>query len=876
MKPYIAILVDSFWEAISNRVLWALLIGWSLILLALAPFGYVSEVSYKLQNADVSDQKRALERLSDAARGRETEGLKRIVDRTSPKFQALLKTLDDPESPTFQAVKTSSLVKELNRVVESDDLYQEGAFSMPRAESRRKALDELLAIDPAERSDLDREELNRGLLQAALPRSLNRPRGEQLWIGYGSFKLGNSLPISRRQVREYIEPLVLGILIKFGLGILAVMIAIVVTSPIIPDTFRSGSLNLLLSKPISRVLLFLAKFFGSTIFVLVNIAFVLTGLYFIAGMRFGIWNEGLLGCIPLLLFVFVIFYSVSALAGLIWKNAIVCVIATMVFWFFCFAIGLVRGGMLEPFELQTQLVRIQQVGSDLIAVDAKGRMKVWNSDFSVWQQATEGGPGNGAPARTFGPFSDPDRERLLVWQFVRNPFGNLRGRTRNLAIVSLSGEPDVDQQVDSNSDAQEAEEQSAEKLEDAAEDSSVEVGEDSTGTGEETQSEPIDSQPSSKGSSGAELTAKDALAAYLGEGDDDGQIDTPDKARSTGRWPVDSGPEIPRDLFKLLKVDGHLIAICRTKIYKLQLDQIKVEAAKETGLFGMVQMPWLKSTGFRDITPPGLSIDRNTTASASEDGKSFALYSSGTLDLIRLEKGIARIEKTAVLVSEQATSEDDEDIVDPTQSDGTEAAAVIHNDSYCLLARERLPILVLDGDLNEVAQVDLPGDMEVRSMGWRPGSNQASIVTQTGEVLSLDCEQASIEAMAIPVAGKVSCLTWQDASTAWIGVGPGVATLVDLQQNEVIDSRSPSPTVMAMVYRYVVKPVYTINPKPAALDDAMSYLLSGNKTQSMDLITNNLEKSQLELDIWTPIISNLCFVAFVLAISSIYVVRSEF
>lgn len=875
MKPYFAILVDSFWEAISNRVLWALLIGWSLILLAIAPFGYVSEVSYKLQNSDISDQSRALERLSDAARGRETEGLQRIVERTSPKFQVLLQALDDPESPTFKAVKTSSLVKELNRVVESEDLYKEGAFAMPRAESRRKNLDELLAIDPADRSELDREELNRGLLQAALPRALNRPRGEQLWIGYGSFKLGSSLPISRRQVREYIEPLVLGALIKFGLGIVAVMIAIVVTSPIIPDTFRSGSLNLLLSKPISRVLLFLAKFFGSTIFVLVNIAFVLTGLYFIAGLRFGIWNEGLLGCIPLLLFVFVIFYSVSALAGLIWKNAIVCVIATMVFWFFCLAVGLIRGGMLEPFEMQTQLVRIQQVGDDLVSVDAKGRMKVWNNEYEVWQQATEDGPGNGAPARTFGPFHDSDRERLLVWQFVRNPFGNLRGGTRNLAIVSLAVESSPSE--DSDTSKAESKEGSGGEGESQAGTEQGRAPESaSEDPAEETQDESTDVQPIRARASDADVSAKEALAAYLGEDDDEGVIDSLDKARSTGRWPVDSGPEIPRDLFKMLKVDGHLIAVCRTKIYKLPLDQIKVEAAKESALFGLVQTSWLKTTGFRDITPPGLSIDRNTTASASEDGQSLVLYSSGTLDHIRLEKGIARIEKTAVLVSAEVDSEVDEEGVDPTQSDGTEAAAAIYNNSYCVLARERLPIQVLDGDLKEVAEVDLPGDMDVRSMAWRPGTNEVSIVTQTGELLSLDCDQASIRAMPIPIAGKVSCLAWQDASTAWVGVGPGAVNLVDVEQNKVIDARTPSPTVMEMVYRYVVKPIYTVNPKPAALDDAMSYLLSGNKTQSMDLITNNLEKTQLELDIWTPIISNLCFVAFMLTISSIYVVRSEF
>jgi hypothetical protein len=56
MKPYLAILIDSFWEAVTSRVLWALLIGWSLLLVGLAPFGYVSESSYQLSRGDLRNR----------------------------------------------------------------------------------------------------------------------------------------------------------------------------------------------------------------------------------------------------------------------------------------------------------------------------------------------------------------------------------------------------------------------------------------------------------------------------------------------------------------------------------------------------------------------------------------------------------------------------------------------------------------------------------------------------------------------------------------------------------------------------------------------------------------------------------------------------
>jgi ABC-type transport system involved in multi-copper enzyme maturation permease subunit len=106
---------------------------------------------------------------------------------------------------------------------------------------------------------------------------------------------------------------------------------------------------------------------------------VLIGLYLIAGIRFDIWNEGLLYCIPLLLFVFIIFYSVSALVGLLWGNAIVCVVSCIIFWLFCFAIGAIHDGMQQHVELLPQITRVDKIDGKLMVVNQRG-------DFSLWKK----------------------------------------------------------------------------------------------------------------------------------------------------------------------------------------------------------------------------------------------------------------------------------------------------------------------------------------------------------------------------------------------------------------------------------------------------------------------------------------------------------
>jgi ABC-type transport system involved in multi-copper enzyme maturation permease subunit len=66
-------------------------------------------------------------------------------------------------------------------------------------------------------------------------------------------------------------------LIDKGLLAIGLFIAILVTAPTIPQMFETGSLHLLLSKPISRSLLFLAKFVGGCAFVVICATYLSAG-----------------------------------------------------------------------------------------------------------------------------------------------------------------------------------------------------------------------------------------------------------------------------------------------------------------------------------------------------------------------------------------------------------------------------------------------------------------------------------------------------------------------------------------------------------------------------------------------------------------------
>jgi len=667
----------------------------------------------------------------------------------------------------------SEMVDELNRLVSLSDLYSETAF--PTA-IKRERLKPLIEQIPLGISDEDLQQLNSQLLQITLAPELGPPRGEQIWVGYAGFRIGTPLAITQRQIKTYVEPLILQLVVQFGLGVMIVFVAIIVTSPMIPDTFRSGALHLMLSKPISRSWLFLAKFAGGCIFVSLNLAYVLVGLFLIVGLRFGIWNGGLLACIPLLLFVFVIFYAVSALAGLIWGNAIVSVVTCIVFWAFCFAVGTMHEIMQVRVEQWPLIHRIDELEQDIVAVNEAGVFSVWNEEHSVWQPATEFSVrAQGSTSTTFGPFHDRQRNRLLVKTFMTfNPFENVRTqRNRALTIVPL--EEDAPKVMSLN-------------------------------------------QPS-----------------------------------ETPLWNTLPGPEIPEQVFRILELDEQLVVISRLGIYRIACEQIMPGSSSNRSLFGLPMR-----TAFDEVSPRGFRMTDNTTAVVS-DNSSILVYTSGTVTLMRFEKERLQIAAECKL-----------------DGDGSEAALLASTSRLNVVARDKLPIHILDANLNEIAKVELPKGELPKQLSWIPNGEVLAVLTHTGKLYQLDCSTFLISSLRTPLKEKLTCMKWKDGKQVWLGVAPNSACLVDIKKAAVVRRLTPRPKTSERIYNLLVSPLYRYNPKPSALNQSMQYLLTGSATFDPQLITVKLDTAKVQLDIWQPIISNTVFVVLILAVSCIYLARKEY
>ena len=63
MRPYLAIIADSFREALASRVLWILLVLITLLLAALVPLGYRSEQTAEFRQGDFLDARALVEAI---------------------------------------------------------------------------------------------------------------------------------------------------------------------------------------------------------------------------------------------------------------------------------------------------------------------------------------------------------------------------------------------------------------------------------------------------------------------------------------------------------------------------------------------------------------------------------------------------------------------------------------------------------------------------------------------------------------------------------------------------------------------------------------------------------------------------------------------
>lgn len=157
--------------------------------------------------------------------------------------------------------------------------------------------------------------------------------------------------------------------IGFWLAWIATILALISTAGIFPDLVSSGSIELVLSKPIGRFRLFLTKYLTGLLFTALQVGVFCLASFLVIGFRGGVWDVRLFLAIPLVVLFFSYLFCVCVLIGLLTRSTIASLLLTLLAWFFFFGLNATDGVFVSLRE-NTQL-RIE-TRTDRIAKMEKG------------------------------------------------------------------------------------------------------------------------------------------------------------------------------------------------------------------------------------------------------------------------------------------------------------------------------------------------------------------------------------------------------------------------------------------------------------------------------------------------------------------------
>jgi len=436
LRPYFAILVDAFREALASRVLWVLLLISAVVLVGLAGFTLDERASatiyaFELQNP--RDFARALQRAGESQNPKPSPAQRvweLFPEETRSKLSELLAKDADQETIILP------LQTALNRLLQHRELSSSGGWPLTSLDPEGT---ELLNEGPSQLPAVELARLNRLLLEAAFPREIAPSRERELVVHYYGLEVPTgAMPPLRR---DYLIRAAVSTISSFFLGYLGLFAGIIVTSNVIPQTFEPGAVDLLLSKPVNRMGVYLSKFLGGCLFVLLNTTLLLGGMWLMVGLRHDVWIHSLVLCIPVFLFWFMVFFSISALVGLIWRNSIVAVCVTIGVWGLCAVLSFVKNQVIEAMILDpARLTRIVPAGEELFAAADTGQVMRWNAATEHWDEILVPddprrwrASGVGLPA---GPVYDPATQRIDTVQRTGRRWNAWSGATTPL----VSGE----------------------------------------------------------------------------------------------------------------------------------------------------------------------------------------------------------------------------------------------------------------------------------------------------------------------------------------------------------------------------------------------------------------------------------------------------
>lgn len=113
-----------------------------------------------------------------------------------------------------------------------------------------------------------------------------------------------------------------------------IFLSIFATASLVPTMLEKGNIDLLISKPLSRTQILLARYIGALSIMVFNVTYLVGGTWLILSAKTGIWYVPYLYSIPMVMVAFAIIYALMSLVGVVTKSAGVTIMIAYSLLFF--------------------------------------------------------------------------------------------------------------------------------------------------------------------------------------------------------------------------------------------------------------------------------------------------------------------------------------------------------------------------------------------------------------------------------------------------------------------------------------------------------------------------------------------------------------
>jgi ABC-2 type transport system permease protein len=111
--------------------------------------------------------------------------------------------------------------------------------------------------------------------------------------------------------------------------LLVLIFCIISSASFIPSMVDKGTIDLLLSKPLSRFKILLSKYLGAVIFVGISLVYFIGAIWLILSIKSGYWNFSFLFTILSLTFAFAVMYSIVVVIGLTTQSSVIAILVNL-------------------------------------------------------------------------------------------------------------------------------------------------------------------------------------------------------------------------------------------------------------------------------------------------------------------------------------------------------------------------------------------------------------------------------------------------------------------------------------------------------------------------------------------------------------------